>query len=48
MKTLRSALLALTIACGLVAAPAAFAKPPVPPAVTPTLAVGPQYDTTHV
>ncbi|MFP3617614.1 glyoxalase, partial [Paraburkholderia sp. SIMBA_050] len=32
----------------LVAAPAAFAKPPVPPAVTPTLAVGPQYDTTHV
>jgi len=48
MKTLRSALLALTIACGLVAAPVAFAKPPVPPAVTPTLAVGPQYDTTHV
>ncbi|KML61298.1 glyoxalase [Burkholderia cepacia] len=48
MKTIRSALLALAIATGLVAAPAAFAKPPVPPAATPTLAVGPQYDTTHV
>ncbi|WP_321785686.1 glyoxalase [Burkholderia pyrrocinia] len=48
MKTIRSALLALAIAAGLVAAPAAFAKPPVPPAATPTLAVGPQYDTTHV
>ncbi|MFJ1210142.1 glyoxalase [Burkholderia pyrrocinia] len=48
MKTIRSALLALAIAAGLVAAPAAYAKPPVPPVATPTLAVGPQYDTTHV
>ncbi|KVH32085.1 hypothetical protein [Burkholderia cepacia] len=48
MKTIRSALLALAIAAGLVAAPAVYAKPPVPPAATPTLAVGPQYDTTHV
>ena len=48
MKTIRSALLALAIAAGLVAAPASYAKPPVPPAATPTLAVGPQYDTTHV
>jgi hypothetical protein len=49
MRTIRSALLALTIAGGLVAAPASFAKPPVMPATTsPTLAVGPQYDTTHV
>ncbi|WP_321804962.1 glyoxalase [Burkholderia sp. BCC1993] len=48
MRTLRSALLTLAIASGLVAAPAAFAKPPVPPAVAPTVAVGPQYDTTHV
>ncbi|KVD28131.1 hypothetical protein [Burkholderia ubonensis] len=48
MNTIRSALLALAIATGLVAAPAAFAKPPVMPAATPTLAVGPQYDTTHV
>ncbi|KVQ24682.1 hypothetical protein [Burkholderia cepacia] len=48
MKTIRSALLALAIAAGLVAAPAVYAKPPVLPAATPTLAVGPQYDTTHV
>jgi len=48
MKTIRSALLALAIAAGLVAAPASYAKPPVPPAATPALAVGPQYDTTHV
>ncbi|WP_175946783.1 glyoxalase [Burkholderia pyrrocinia] len=48
MKTIRSALLALAIAAGLVAAPTSYAKPPVPPAATPTLAVGPQYDTTHV
>ncbi|KAB0645057.1 VOC family protein [Burkholderia territorii] len=48
MKILRSALLALALASGFVAAPAAFAKPPVPPAVAPTVAVGPQYDTTHV
>ncbi|MBY4806025.1 glyoxalase [Burkholderia cepacia] len=48
MKSIRYALLALAIAAGLVAAPAAYAKPPVLPAATPTLAVGPQYDTTHV
>ncbi|AIO23219.1 glyoxalase [Burkholderia cepacia] len=48
MKSIRSALLALAIAAGLVAAPAAYAKPPVLPAATPTLAVGPQYDTAHV
>lgn len=48
MKPIRSALLALALATGLVAAPAAFAKPPVPLAATPTLAVGPQYDTMHV
>ena len=48
MKTIRSALLALTIAAGLVSTPVSFAKPPVMPAATPTLAVGPQYDTTHV
>ncbi|WP_448166163.1 glyoxalase [Burkholderia cepacia] len=48
MKSIRSALLALAIAAGLVAAPAAYAKPPVLPVATPTLAVGPQYDTTHV
>ncbi|WP_423759750.1 glyoxalase [Burkholderia sp. NLJ2] len=48
MKTIRSALLALAVAAGLVVAPASYAKPPVPPAATPTLAVGPQYDTTHV
>ncbi|HEM8515862.1 TPA: glyoxalase [Burkholderia cepacia] len=48
MKSIRSALLAPAIAAGLVAAPAAYAKPPVLPAATPTLAVGPQYDTTHV
>ncbi|MCA8098582.1 VOC family protein [Burkholderia contaminans] len=48
MNTIRSALLALAIAAGLVAAPAVYAKPPVPPAATPTLAVGAQYDTTHV
>ncbi|KVV58862.1 glyoxalase [Burkholderia territorii] len=48
MKILRSALLALALASGFVAAPAAFSKPPVPPAVAPTVAVGAQYDTTHV
>ncbi|SIT50726.1 conserved exported hypothetical protein [Paraburkholderia piptadeniae] len=48
MKTIRSALLALTIASGLVASSLLFAKPPVMPAATPTVAVGPQYDTTHV
>ncbi|KXU83500.1 glyoxalase [Paraburkholderia monticola] len=48
MRTIRSALLGLTIAAALAAAPVSFAKPPVPTAATPTLAVGPQYDTTHV
>jgi predicted enzyme related to lactoylglutathione lyase len=49
MRTIRCALLCLTIAGGLVAAPLSFAKPPVIAATAaPTLAVGPQYDTTHV
>ena len=49
MKTICTTLLALTIASGFVAAPVAFAKPPViANTVAPTLAVGPQYDTTHV
>ncbi|AOK09906.1 MULTISPECIES: VOC family protein [Burkholderia] len=48
MQSIRSMLVAALIAGGLALAPAAFAKPPVPPAVTPTLAVGAQYDTTHV
>ncbi|MCA8036082.1 VOC family protein [Burkholderia arboris] len=48
MKTLRSVLLAAMFAGGLACVPAAFAKPPAPPAVVPTVAVGPQYDTTHV
>ncbi|EGD03428.1 hypothetical protein B1M_16525, partial [Burkholderia sp. TJI49] len=48
MKTIRSALLAITIAAGFVAAPASFAKPPAVAAAAPVLAVGPQYDTTHV
>ncbi|MDN7699854.1 glyoxalase [Burkholderia semiarida] len=48
MKTLRSVLLAAMFAGGLACAPAAFAKPPAPPAAVPTVAVGPQYDTTHV
>ncbi|WP_233805775.1 glyoxalase [Paraburkholderia sp. HP33-1] len=48
MRTIRSALLGLTIAAALAVAPVSFAKPPVMPAATPTLAVGAQYDTTHV
>ena len=49
MKTIRSVLLAAMIAGGLAVAPAAFAKTPATKAVaTPAVAVGPQYDTTHV
>ncbi|QBR02020.1 glyoxalase [Paraburkholderia pallida] len=48
MKAFRSALLAVMIASGLVAAPAAFAKPPVPAVEAPYVAVAAQYDTTHV
>ena len=48
MKTIRSALLAVMIACGFAASPVSFAKPPVMEPGTPAVAVGPQYDTTHV
>ncbi|WP_027813476.1 glyoxalase [Burkholderia cenocepacia] len=48
MKSVRSVLLAAMLAGGLAVAPVTFAKPPVPPAAVPTVAVGPQYDTTHV
>ncbi|MDN7774525.1 glyoxalase [Burkholderia orbicola] len=48
MKSVRSVLLAAMLAGGLAVAPVTFAKPPVPPATVPTVAVGPQYDTTHV
>ncbi|RQS68219.1 glyoxalase [Burkholderia sp. Bp8963] len=52
MKAIRSTLLAVMIAGGLVAAPASFAKMPArtvaTTATTPSVAVGPQYDTTHV
>ncbi|MCC8402450.1 glyoxalase [Paraburkholderia sp. MMS20-SJTN17] len=48
MKAIRTAFVALMIAGGLAAAPVAFAKPPVMPAESPSVAVGPQYDTTHV
>jgi len=48
MKSVRSVLLAAMLAGGLAVAPVTFAKPPAPPAVVPTVAVGPQYDTTHV
>jgi len=48
MKAIRSVLVALMIAGGVVAAPVSFAKPPVMPAEAPSVAVGPQYDTTHV
>ncbi|MGF6811519.1 putative enzyme related to lactoylglutathione lyase [Paraburkholderia sp. Clong3] len=48
MKAIRTALVALMIAGGLVAAPVSFAKPPVAPVEAPSVAVGPQYDTTHV
>ncbi|MCF1366339.1 glyoxalase [Burkholderia cenocepacia] len=48
MKSVRSVLLAAMLAGGLAVAPVTFAKPPVPHAAVPTVAVGPQYDTTHV
>ncbi|WP_322060380.1 glyoxalase [Paraburkholderia sp. J63] len=48
MKTFRAALLAAMIASGLAAAPVSFAKPPVMTPETPAVAVGTQYDTTHV
>ncbi|SMG60499.1 VOC family protein [Paraburkholderia susongensis] len=48
MKAIRSVFVALMIAGSFVGAPASFAKPPVPPALPPWVAVGPQYDTTHV
>ncbi|CAN0622313.1 Glyoxalase [Burkholderia multivorans] len=48
MKTIRSALLALTIASGLAAAPISFAKAPLKAVATQSVAVAPQYDTTHV
>ncbi|MBR8323496.1 MULTISPECIES: glyoxalase [Burkholderia cepacia complex] len=48
MKSVRSVLLAAMLAGGLAVAPVTFAKPPVPPVAVPTVAVGPQYDTTHV
>ncbi|WP_419688892.1 VOC family protein [Burkholderia theae] len=49
MKTVRAAWLALMLASGFVAAPASFATPPkAVSTLAPTLAVGPQYDTTHV
>ncbi|RQS60744.1 glyoxalase [Burkholderia sp. Bp8963] len=48
MKAIRSTLLAVMIAGGLVAAPASFATMPVRTVATPSVAVGPQYDTTHV
>ncbi|MBR8210648.1 glyoxalase [Burkholderia cenocepacia] len=48
MKSVRSVLLAAMLAGGLAVAPVTFAKPPAPPGAVPTVAVGPQYDTTHV
>lgn len=48
MKTIRAALLVLMVTSGLATAPASFAKSPAPTGVTPSVAVGPQYDTTHV
>ncbi|MGS0893160.1 glyoxalase [Burkholderia stagnalis] len=48
MTTIRSVLLAALIAGGLAVAPATFAKVPSKAAATPAVAVGPQYDTTHV
>ncbi|AOK16369.1 glyoxalase [Burkholderia cepacia] len=49
MKTIRSVLLAALIAGGLAVAAVAFAQTPATKAVaTPAVAVGPQYDTTHV
>jgi predicted enzyme related to lactoylglutathione lyase len=48
MKKFRSLWAAAMLAGGLAGAPAAFAKPPVIAPETPAVAVGPQYDTTHV
>ncbi|MBN3849670.1 glyoxalase [Paraburkholderia sp. Ac-20342] len=48
MKTLRSTLLGMMLVCGLAAASVSFAKPPAMEAETPSVAVAPQYDTTHV
>ncbi|MGF6758697.1 glyoxalase [Paraburkholderia sp. GAS42] len=48
MKAIRTALVSLVIAGGLATAPVSFAKPPVMPIESPSVAVGPQYDTTHV
>ncbi|GLU31008.1 glyoxalase [Trinickia caryophylli] len=48
MRKIRSALLALMIASQLVAVPESFAKTPAATHAAPSLAVGPQYDTTHV
>jgi len=48
MKTIRSTLPCVMLVCGLVAASVSFAKPPVIEAETPSVAVAPQYDTTHV
>lgn len=48
MKVFRSALLALMVAGSIAVAPISFAKPPVIAASAPSVAVGPQYDTTHV
>ena len=48
MRKAYSVLLALIIASGLIAVPESFAKPPPAKRAAPSLAVGPQYDTTHV
>ncbi|NIF54437.1 glyoxalase [Burkholderia sp. Ax-1724] len=48
MKTLRSTLPGMMLVCGLAAASVSFAKPPAMEAETPSVAVAPQYDTTHV
>ncbi|CAN0622168.1 Glyoxalase [Burkholderia multivorans] len=48
MKTIRSALLALMMASGIAAAPVSFAKVPLKAFATQSVAVAPQYDTTHV
>jgi predicted enzyme related to lactoylglutathione lyase len=48
MTMLRSTLLALLIAGSVSLAPPTFAKSPAKAVASPALAVGPQYDTTHV
>ncbi|MFC5428794.1 glyoxalase [Paraburkholderia denitrificans] len=48
MKIIRPVLIGAAIAFGFLATPASFAKPPVIAAASPSVAVGPQYDTTHV